>query len=263
MALLQCGLAILAAANMAVPSHPVGNAARRLQSVQPPHVYAVNEVEHYLTAEQIGYIRPGFKIKLNSLTNVGPGLRPVVDVSYTDDMDQPLDYLGKATPGPLSISFILAWYDGSARQYTSYTTRTRSGVTMPSADQAGAAGFTHLELGHSKYTFSTVLPANMDMTKTTTLGIYGRRTLTPIIGKDYYANNINYDFRPDGAPVTASWAAMDIEKTCNDCHDPLSAHGGTRRTTKNCVLCHTPQIPVDTVTGNTFDFKVMIHKIHM
>jgi len=260
MALLQCGLAIMAAVNVAVPSHPVGNAARRLQSVQPPHVYAVTEAEHYLTAEQIGYIRPGFNIKLNSLTNVGPGKKPVVDVTYTDDMDQPLDYLGKATPGPLSISFILAWYDGSARQYTSYTTRTRSGVTMPSADQGGT--WTHIELGHSKYTFGTTLPAGMDVTKTTTLGIYGRRTLTPIIGKDYYANNINYDFRPDGGVVVDTWAAMDIDKTCNNCHDPLAAHGGTRRTTKNCVLCHTPQIPNDATTGNTFDFKVMIHKIH-
>ena len=263
MALLQCGLAIMAAVNLAVPSHPVENApARRLQSVQPPHVYAVNEFEHYLTAEQISYIRPGFNVKLIGISNVGPGQRPVVEVMYYDDMDQPLDYLGKATPGPLSISFILAWYDGTKRQYTSYTTRTRSGVTMPAADQAGNAGWTHLEMGHSKYTFSTVLPANMDMTKTTTLGIYGRRTLTPIIGKDYYANNINYDFRPDGKPISETWAAMDVDKTCNDCHDPLGAHGGTRRTTKNCALCHTPQIPNDANTGQSFDFKVMIHKIH-
>ncbi len=263
MALLQCGLVLMAAANMAVPSHPAGTVTGRLHSVEPPRVYAENQIEHYLTAEQISYIRPGFNIMLNSISNVRPGQRPVVDISYFDDMNQPLDYLGQATPGPLSISFILAWYDGSKRQYTSYTTRTRSGVTTPAADQAGNAGFTHLGLGHSTYTFSTVLPTNMDVTKTTTLGIYGRRTLNTIIGKDYYANNINYDFRPDGAPVTESWAAMDIEKTCNNCHDPLAAHGGTRRTTKNCVLCHTPQIPNDANTGQSFDFKVMIHKIHM
>jgi OmcA/MtrC family decaheme c-type cytochrome len=262
MALLHLGMALLAASNGLIPSHTAGAPARRLQTVKPPQEYAVTQLEHYLSAEDISYIRPGFKIKLNGISNVGPGQSPVVDVSYTDNLDQPLDYLGKATPGPLSISFILAWYDPATRQYTCYTTRTRSGVTAPAADQAGAAGFTHLEMGHSKYTFSTKLPANTDVTKTTTLSIYGRRTLTSIIGKDYYADNINYDFRPDGGPVTATWAAMDAATTCNNCHDPISAHGGTRRTVKNCMLCHTPQIANDTTTGNAFDFKVMIHKIH-
>ena len=28
--------------------------------------------------------------------------------------------------------------------------------------------------------------------------------------------------------------------TCNKCHDPLSAHGGARRSVELCVLCHTP-----------------------
>ena len=228
---------------------------------QPAKLYSPHQVEAYLSEEQMQYIRPGFNIRLNSLSNVAPGQKPVVDVTYTDDFDQPLDYLGKVTPGPLSISFIFAVWDPTARQYTALTTRTRSGITSPSADQNGT--WNHISLGHSTYTFGTTLPANLNMSKTYTLGIYGRRTMTSIIGKDYYANNINYDFRPDGQPAASTWNVMDVNTTCNNCHDPLSAHGGTRRTTKNCVLCHTPQIANDATTGNTFDFKVMIHKIHM
>jgi len=258
MMLLNCGAALFAvAATTVVPAHPVGLSLRQPLHSKPAAMYTSHQMEAYLSAEDIAYIRPGFKLKSYTLSNVGPGKKPLVDIVYNDDMDQPLDYLGKATPGPLSISFILAWYDAGQRQYTTYTMRTRNGVTNPSADQNGK--WTHLELGHSKYEFGTTLPANLDATKTTTLSIYGRRSTTAIIGKDYYLDNTNYDFRPDGQPVTVTWAAMDVA-ACNNCHDPLALHGGTRRTTKNCVLCHQPQIPL--IDGENFDFKVFIHKLH-
>jgi len=250
-------LLLSAAAAGSVPSHPPVNSIRQPLRSKPVALYSAHQMEAYLTAEEVAYIRPGFRIKNYILSNVAPGKKPMVEIWYVDDLDQPLDYLGKATPGPLSISFILAWYDGSARQYTSYTTRTRNGVTMPSGDQNGK--WTHLELGHSKYEFGTTLPANLNVTKTTTLSIYGRRSTTSIIGKDYYLDNTNYDFRPDGQPVTETWAAMDVA-ACNACHDPLALHGGTRRTTKNCVLCHQPQIPL--IDGEDFDFKGFIHKLH-
>ena len=51
-------------------------------------------------------------------------------------------------------------------------------------------------------------------------------------------------------------------ESCNQCHDQLSAHGGSRRGTDLCVLCHTPQ-NVDPNTGLTVDFKFFIHKVHM
>jgi len=220
--------------------------------------------EAYLSEDVVAYIRPGLKIIVNSIT-IGADRKPVVDFSLTDDFDQPIDRQGKVTPGAVSLSFVLAWYDPAPRQYIAYTVRTqKSPITGVSAIQAAAdAGgtFTDFELGHSKYTFKTVLPAGFDQTRTHTLGIYSTRNLTDILGKNYYAN-VETDFRPDGGAVTATWQAMHIEKSCNLCHDPLAAHGGSRRDVKLCVLCHQPQT-IDPDTGNTVDFKVMIHKIHM
>jgi OmcA/MtrC family decaheme c-type cytochrome len=254
MALIHCGMALLAASSALVSPHvPTKQVVRS----HPAPAYTAGQMEAYLSAQDVAYIRPGFKIKNFTLSNVGPGKKPLVEVWYVDDMDQPLDYLGKATPGPLSISFILAWYDGPARQYTSYTTRVTGGIRIPSSDQGGT--WNHIELGHSKYTFGTTLPADFKMDKTTTLSIYGRRDVRQWLDKYYYLDNTNYDFRADGAAVTETWAAMDVA-ACNQCHDPLALHGGTRRTTKNCVLCHQPQVPI--IDGENFDFKVFIHKLH-
>ncbi|MEO8033530.1 MAG: OmcA/MtrC family decaheme c-type cytochrome [Acidobacteriota bacterium] len=240
--------------------------------------YTSNQVEAYATANDIAFIRPGLKIKVNSVT-IGADRKPIIDLTFTDDLDQPLDRLGKTTPGAISASLILAVYDPATRQYTAYTTRS---VTTPAdsphpnvtaiqagADAAGAAGFTDLETGHAKYTFRTVLPAGFDQARTHTLGIYATRSLgavpgiAPVLAKNYYAN-VEYDFRPDGATVTDKWDKMRDASTCLNCHDTqsqLAAHGGSRREIKLCVLCHQPQT-VDPDTGNTVDMKVMAHKIH-
>jgi OmcA/MtrC family decaheme c-type cytochrome len=49
---------------------------------------------------------------------------------------------------------------------------------------------------------------------------------------------------------------------CNQCHDPLIGHGGSRNTVEMCILCHTPQT-INPDTGLTQDMPVLIHKIHM
>src|SRR5437016_9886994 len=85
--------------------------------------FGVGAKEYYLTDDGIAYIRPGLKIKVNSV-KIGTDRKPVVDLTITDNFDQPLDRNGKVTPGAISISFICSWYNPSTPQYTSYVTRT-------------------------------------------------------------------------------------------------------------------------------------------
>jgi OmcA/MtrC family decaheme c-type cytochrome len=237
--------------------------------------FAANQIEFYLGDEGVAYIRPGLKIKVNSIT-IGTDRKAVVDLSYTDDLGNPLDRTGKITPGAISTSLVLAWYNPATRQYVSYTTRSvttpanspRPGVkaVQAAADTAGATSWTDLETGRAKYAFTTALPADFDVTKTHTLGIYATRSTADLLGKNYYAN-LEYDFRPDGAKVVETWAKTNDATSCANCHDTAGAtsglgmHGGSRRDVKLCVLCHTPQT-TDPDTGNTVDMKVMIHKIH-
>ncbi len=239
--------------------------------------FSPSQVEAYATASDVAFIRPGLKIIVNSIT-IGADRKPVIDFSMTDSLDQPLDRLGKTTPGPISPSFVLAWYDPVTRHYTSYGTRVQTTpASSPhpgvSATQAGtiAGTFTDLETGHAKFTSTTVLPAGFDQTKTHTLGIYASRNLTAVVGIDpalqkNYFFNLEYDFRPDGAAVVVAntWDKMRDSSTCLNCHDTVSklaAHGGSRQDLKLCVLCHQQQT-VDPDTGNTVDMKVMAHKIH-
>lgn len=219
--------------------------------------------EYYMTEEEYGYIRPGLNVEVENLT-IDAENRIVVTLLFTDDMEQPLDLEGKVTPGPISPRFILAWYDGNLRQYTAYTTRSATspitGDTAVQASSDSGGTFDILSLGRARYTFNTALPEGYDASKTHTLSIYSTRDLEEIIGKNYY-NNLEYDFRPDGQPVTEQWNAFTNE-TCNSCHHDMGFHGGSRKSVKNCVQCHQPQ-STDPDTGNTVDMKVMIHKIHM
>src|SRR5687768_11160327 len=151
----------------------------RRRAVGPPSkpsapVFKSDQVEAYLSEDVIAYIRPGLKIKVNSIT-IPADRRPVVDVSFTDDFDQPIDRLGKTTPGPINASFILAWWDPVARHYTAYTVRNvtapanspRPGATAVQAttDSGGATAWTDFETGHSKYRFGTALPENFNQTR--------------------------------------------------------------------------------------------------
>ncbi|HBQ18917.1 MAG TPA: cytochrome C, partial [Myxococcales bacterium] len=67
-------------------------------------------------------------------------------------------------------------------------------------------------------------------------------------------------FRPDGMAVTVTREIVS-NAACNGCHSPLSAHGGAREDVTLCATCHGAGF-ADPESGNTIDFRTMIHRIH-
>ncbi|HEY3351309.1 MAG TPA: OmcA/MtrC family decaheme c-type cytochrome [Thermoanaerobaculia bacterium] len=250
----------LLAGLIAVPFTPVNRTATNNAPEQQaaPAAYAATAKEAYLAPEALTYIRPGLNIKIQAVTNFGPGQKPVVEFYITDDLKGPLDRAGLATPGAVSVRWVPAVWDATKKRYTDYLSGANG---LPTRDNGTTGTWQELEVGHYKYTFGNAfaLPATMDPTKPHTLFMGGVRNTTDIVGKNYYAVPQYLDFVPSTNVAATTFNAMTVAR-CNQCHDPLALHGGNYRDIKTCVMCHNPNNMTGANVG--FDGQIFFHAIH-
>jgi OmcA/MtrC family decaheme c-type cytochrome len=180
----------------------------------------------------------------------------------------PLDRLGVATKGPVSMSFIAAYIPAGQTQYVSYTTSVAAATLNKNPSQTQAANdsggtFTTNAVGDYTYTFKTKAPATFDATVTNAIGVSAQRNLAEFGTFDEWSETSNdvFTFVPNGSAVTVTRSVVTTD-ACNQCHDPLIGHGGSRLKVELCIMCHTPQT-INPDTQLTQDMKVLIHKIHM
>ncbi len=222
-----------------------------------------------------------------------PPFKPTVNFTATLD-GQPLTTLTRSNVR-FAIAKLVPAADasGDSDTWQSYINRTEtaSGTAGPgdppqpvftSAVQAttesgSATGsvLVHNGSGNYSYTFAADLGAI-----TTPFAVAYAPTLTHRVAIQFSGltdvSNPTFDFVPaTGAPVTPPGREIVQTASCNECHDKLALHGGGRIETRYCVTCHNPGSPADVAgnpvtahynldaqSGNTIDFKVMIHKIH-
>lgn len=221
----------------------------------------------YLDPKAIAFIRPGVKVKIMSAGIAQDGTI-TARVNLTDGDGNPLDRAGVSTPGPVSMSLIAAYIPAGQKQYVSYTTSVSNATITNNPPQTQAANdsggtFTNNAVGDYTYTFKTKAPAGFDTTVTTAIGISAQRDLSEFMTYDEWSETANdvFNFVPNGSPVTVIRSVVSTQ-ACNQCHDPLIGHGGSRLTVELCILCHQPQT-VNADTQLTQDMPVLIHKIHM
>src|ERR1017187_1138292 len=231
--------------------------------------YTKHEKAAYLDESLVNFIRPGIVVKIQSAAIAKDGTI-TVRATLVDADGMALDRLGVSTPGPVSMSLIAAYIPAGKTQYVSYTTSVAKpsipGNTNPSQTQAandsGGTWATN-SVGDYTYTFKTKAPTTFDATVTHSIGVSATRDLSEFITQDEWASvgNDVFTFVPNGSPVTVT-RSVTPTTACNQCHDPLIGHGGSRLKVELCILCHTPQtINPDTLL--TQDMPVLIHKIHM
>ena len=212
---------------------------------------------YYLDQAQVNFVRPGLIVTVTGASIAADGT-VTATFKVTDNVGLPLDINGIYTPGAMRIRFAIASIPQGQEQYVNYIQSTTStGYTQAGQDSTGV--FTQTAPGVYSYVFSHKVPATYDPTVTHTVGMWASRDLTSFNLGTNYSNSV-YNWVPNGSKVTT---VRDVVETtsCNQCHDPLNAHGGSRQLVTVCVLCHTPQ--TSDSTGQPLDFKVMIHKIHM
>lgn len=189
-----------------------------------------------------------------------------VEFTIVDAEGRPLDREGIQTYGAVSPNFILSWLgeneEGESTQYTAYTLRTKTTEDGDSEKQSSYdSGGTYetLALGRYRYTLGTKIDINDSRKKLThTLGVYATRE---VAGVRFVSMDME-SWVPSGDKVKT---VLDVVTTeaCNSCHTRLEAHGGSRRGVEMCNLCHTESNSINPESGNTIDFQVMVHKIHL
>lgn len=257
MSLLQRGLMfVLAAGTLALPlSIPPETRAggRTAAPVEPKteSIYTPADKEFYLDEAQMDFIRPGLKVTIGAVTDMAPGKKPIVEVTLTDDLNQPLDRLGGKTPGVVSLRFIPATWDPATGYYDDLINSSNG---YPSRDNTGQ--WVDLGEGKYRYTFAATMP-NFDVNKPMTLACTGNRNMVDYLGKSYYVN-VFKDFVPATGAAATTWAVTTTAK-CNACHDPIVGHGSNYREAKTCALCHNPN---DLKGDNQAYDMGMWHRIH-
>ncbi len=214
---------------------------------------------------------PGLKVTISKVDISADG-KVIVSYKLTDDKGNPFNRadldanserfsiarieVDRESGNTLWLSYVLADVRGApftfkGKQMQPVLTEVR-GVAVSAADQAGE--FKTLGPGQYTYTLKTTLPSNYDKNATHRVIYFATRNT-----RAFVANGI-FDFVPAGGNVKVTRQIVATE-SCNQCHDPLAIHGGVRRDTRACVVCHTPQ-SIDPESGNSIELKEMVHKIH-
>lgn len=203
-----------------------------------------------------------------TITNVTIGSAPVVDFQVVDGNGQALTGLTGSNVRFL-IDKLIPGTNGDAAHWQSYLNVLVTPTAVPGnapAIQATYESGTEGKLvdhGDGTYTYTF----NTDITKITSpIAVPYDPNLTTRVGIQFTggpATNPTYDFVP-ATGATSNILENDVVATasCDQCHNQLAAHGGSRVNTKLCVMCHNPGSR-EPNANVSLDFKVYIHKIHM
>ncbi len=202
---------------------------------------------------------------ISTITDVTISSPPVVDFMVTDNYGVAILDLTSSNVR-FTIAKLIPNTDGAGTYWQSYINRLKEPAVHPeNAPAIQATSESGGELvnngdGTYQYTFVT------DVTNVTSpLAVAYEADLTHRVAIQFSGgpvSNPSYDWVP-ATGATSSILKKDVVaiESCNKCHEQLALHGGGRVEAKLCVTCHNPG-SLEPNSGESVDFKVMIHRIH-
>jgi len=143
---------------------------------------------------------------------------------------------------------------------TDYTYYIRENLPLATTPSSG---------GNATYTFKATVPAAASGSATVWIQGYRNITLNPAppsgsaTVRDVGYNKSLTAAITDSSPVARRQVVA--TQNCLSCHGVFNVHGGSRLDAQFCPVCHNPKaVTTATATfpGETFHFKIMVHKIH-
>lgn len=203
-----------------------------------------------------------------TITGVTIGSPPTVDFRMSDQDGAPFVGL---QPGQVrfTIAKLIPGANGDTDHWQNYINRLeKAGSVGPGTEdkvQANSAGDSAGTLvnngdGTYRYTFATDITNVTDPIAVTFDPALPHRVGMQTSGGLPVAN-ATLTFQPSTGRTDVPQRQLIKLASCNECHGRLALHGGSRIDTKYCVVCHNPG-SADANSGNSLDFRVMIHKIH-
>lgn len=198
----------------------------------------------------------GFNIEILSLA-AAAGESPVIDFRITNSAGEVID--------PLEADSLRVTVAGPTSDYVSVTRETIYASSSPDVVPA----LEDLGDGVFRYQLAYTVPAGDS--GTIAIGMEGYRNET-IEGYDDPVrvasfNPVAYASLTGGEPQPRR-QVVDVTK-CNQCHNDLAIHGGSRKNPEYCVLCHNTTNsdievrPESELPPTSIHFKVLIHSIHI
>jgi len=109
------------------------------------------------------------------------------------------------------------------------------------------------------YQMASPLPTGYSPSRTLSIAVQARRPGVFASDRASIANTV-FDVVPAGGTPVAVMAVSQLSG-CNNCHNSLAAHGGSRVEVRLCVRCHTAELRAPG-THESLEFGPMIHQIH-
>ncbi|MBK7901636.1 MAG: OmcA/MtrC family decaheme c-type cytochrome [Proteobacteria bacterium] len=199
------------------------------------------------------------------------GNKPVIEITVKTDKGGAVLGLA-ATTLRLGVAKLVPAAGGFPSRWQSYINRSGTpsiptpvltNAVQANTESGVAAGWQELGAGRYRYTSAVDLSA-----VTTPITVTYEPSLTHRISvaidltgsaRALAPDNPFMDFVPDGGAVSSKLIAA-TEK-CASCHVRFGEHGGPRRSTEFCAVCHNPAT-IDPDSGESVDFAYMAHSIH-